>query len=473
MMAWLTYELERQRELLGKVQWSLRVMVLFAAVMIFCVLMVNMAADYLLARYVVGDAVTERSKDQVRHMVEAMAAVIEAAVLPGTMIGPEMGETTQELVKRLIRNAKYDGLNGYFFMFDLKGYVIAQGTEPEDAGHSHLHYPDVNGVRYIEEMIEQAQKGGGFVQYKIAKRDRGMPSPKISYAKLLNGGRWWIATGVYLDRIEQVTDDKLNQHRWYKGVLMVGLLAIMGLLLSIVLRSGNILGDQIAQPMVEQMKGFAKLSDETRRVHAGVLHNLVGRMIVLVKHKLSEMVHTEDVTTRQMLKQQASVMIADFDETCQRLERDIYPLVVQEYGVGAMTQLVEEETEGRETPRIDLSIHEHVPRSDNGRECALYLVAQGLLQNVLKSAQATQVRIALAFQEETVTLTVEDNGTGFDVGAVVQRTLSSQTRYGIPWMLAQVEVYGGHITFDSSMGQGTTVRVTIPWPPLTEPQNRS
>lgn len=464
MNSWLQHITRQHPDPVEQFQWWFRLFVRSAAAMNVFLLLLSLVTAYVIMTVVVTSSLAREAKDQARHMVEAMVTAIEGFVPPGTVIGPGMDPATQEDIKRMIRNARYDDPNGYFILFHIYGTVIAQGIDQKFEGTNRRDARDADGVPYIQRLIEAAQQGGGFVQYRWPKRDGGKPLPKISYAKLLRGGQWWIASGVYREDIDEVIGDI----RTTQGLYLVGLAGVLFLFLSIGYRFGNALGEKVAQPVAEQMKGLAIMADETRRVHAGVLHNLVGRVTVVVKHKLSEMAQTVDATTRQRLKQEASVVINDFDKNCQKLEDDIYPLVVQHHGLGAMTQLVEEETDGREAPHVKLAIDETVPRSDNGRECALYLVAQGLLQNVLKSAQATQVHITLVHERRQVTLTVEDNGRGFDADAVLKQALSAKSRYGIPWMLAQVHVYGGTLTIHSEPGVGTTARVTMPWPPRSE-----
>ncbi len=460
-MAWLQQISRQQPELSEVIPLVFRIIVRSAVAVNVCMLLVSLGMAYLLVSIVVEGPLTTMAKEHTRHRVEVMVTAIEALVPPGTVFGPQMDSKIQERITSLIRQGKQHDDSPYFIMFHIDGTVVAQGTEPENPGINRLHVRDVDGIPYIQLLSEAASRGGGFVQYKWKKPDGRGPSQKIAYAKMLTGGAWWIASGVYLDDIAKVREEILYAHGWY----LLGVSVVLFTFLSVGYRFGNNLGHEIVQPVVDEMKELAKVTDETRRLHAGVLHNLVGRVTVPLKEKFWEMAQAVDATKRHVLKQEASVIIDDFDEKCQKLEDEIYPLVVQRHGIGAMAELIEEETEGRESLHLALSVDASVPRSDNGRECALYLVAQGLIQNVLKSAEATQVRIELVYKAENVTLTVEDNGTGFDVDAAAQRELSPRARYGIRWMRAQVKVYGGHITFDSSLGQGTTVRVTMPWPP--------
>jgi signal transduction histidine kinase len=57
-------------------------------------------------------------------------------------------------------------------------------------------------------------------------------------------------------------------------------------------------------------------------------------------------------------------------------------------------------------------------RLDQTTEIVLYRIVQELLNNTLKHADAKQAHIQLSKNEKTISLTVEDNGKGFDVNTV-------------------------------------------------------
>ncbi|MCD6287011.1 MAG: sensor histidine kinase [Anaerolineae bacterium] len=85
---------------------------------------------------------------------------------------------------------------------------------------------------------------------------------------------------------------------------------------------------------------------------------------------------------------------------------------------------------------------------------ALYRVAQEAMHNVARHARATRVDVQLRCTENRVTLTIEDNGVGFDSG---------QTRkgLGISSMQDRLISNGGRLTVESHPGTGTTVRAEI------------
>ncbi len=91
-------------------------------------------------------------------------------------------------------------------------------------------------------------------------------------------------------------------------------------------------------------------------------------------------------------------------------------------------------------------------------EEALFHVAQEALNNALKHAIASEVRVNIEQdQQEGLTLTVIDNGRGFDLEAAAEGS-----GLGLISMRERVEKLGGTISYQSRMGQGTTIYVWLP-----------
>lgn len=101
----------------------------------------------------------------------------------------------------------------------------------------------------------------------------------------------------------------------------------------------------------------------------------------------------------------------------------------------------------------------------------LIRVLNNLVNNALYATQdkdVPEIRITLHQQDSHVILTVTDNGTGIapDIQDKIFEpkftTKSSGMGLGLPMVKSIVENYGGHITFASESGHGTTFKVVIP-----------
>ncbi len=99
---------------------------------------------------------------------------------------------------------------------------------------------------------------------------------------------------------------------------------------------------------------------------------------------------------------------------------------------------------------------------DQTTEDQLFLIAQGALNNALRHAQAQTVRVKLEFNQNAATpelqLEIEDDGRGFDTGL-------NSNGIGLQAMRQRAEKLGGSFEVESQAGQGTKVRVCVPYLP--------
>jgi PAS domain S-box-containing protein len=89
-------------------------------------------------------------------------------------------------------------------------------------------------------------------------------------------------------------------------------------------------------------------------------------------------------------------------------------------------------------------------------EDVLYRIGQEALHNVVKHASASQARIVVTVADGSATLSIEDDGTGFDPGAVGAGHL------GIEGMRARAERSRGRLQVDSTPDRGTRVTAILP-----------
>jgi signal transduction histidine kinase len=98
------------------------------------------------------------------------------------------------------------------------------------------------------------------------------------------------------------------------------------------------------------------------------------------------------------------------------------------------------------------------------RELALFRVAQEALTNARKHAQASQVRVRLAFAPRRVTLTVADDGVGLPDGAGRGRP-GAHSGLGLVGMRERIAVLGGQFRLDRPPGGGTRLVAQLPIAP--------
>ena len=79
------------------------------------------------------------------------------------------------------------------------------------------------------------------------------------------------------------------------------------------------------------------------------------------------------------------------------------------------------------------------------------------LANITKHAAATAVTIQLQASNQTLTLTISDNGQGFDIATVPQKG-----HYGLRGLQERARLLSSQLTIDTTPGQGTTIQIQVP-----------
>jgi signal transduction histidine kinase len=107
--------------------------------------------------------------------------------------------------------------------------------------------------------------------------------------------------------------------------------------------------------------------------------------------------------------------------------------------------------------RKKIDIHLNYQGSDNLRlpadtQIALYRLTQEALNNIAKHSEATLVEVACICNGDSLRLTIQDDGQGFDA----RRTTVG---IGLNSMRERADAVGATLTITSEVGQGTTIQV--------------
>lgn len=145
----------------------------------------------------------------------------------------------------------------------------------------------------------------------------------------------------------------------------------------------------------------------------------------------------------------------------QGLIAELRPAALDQLGIEAAVEALIDRFAARSKMRIEADIDlahergEHPTRHTPELESTIYRLVQESLTNAIKHAEATRARVAIEERDETVLVRVEDNGRGFDAGAVSRG-------FGLTGMRERVELAGGELAIESRDGGGTLVRASLP-----------
>jgi signal transduction histidine kinase len=85
---------------------------------------------------------------------------------------------------------------------------------------------------------------------------------------------------------------------------------------------------------------------------------------------------------------------------------------------------------------------------------------QELLNNIVKHAEANTVNIKMNYLPDKLTITVEDNGKGFDVSSM--QSAENNRGLGLRNMMNRMALINGSIKINSNANEGTNAAIELP-----------
>jgi signal transduction histidine kinase len=135
---------------------------------------------------------------------------------------------------------------------------------------------------------------------------------------------------------------------------------------------------------------------------------------------------------------------------------ELHPSILEKEGLVAALQARLAAVENRSGLKTEIKTegNKQLPISI---EEELYRIVQEGLNNVVKHAQAKNVRISVKYSETSVCLELWDDGTGFDL-------LSARESggMGLRGIEERAQRIGGGLAIESSPGAGTKLTITVP-----------
>ncbi len=143
---------------------------------------------------------------------------------------------------------------------------------------------------------------------------------------------------------------------------------------------------------------------------------------------------------------------------------DLRPVILETKGLIPALEAYSKRLTETERFTVHLQVEGDVPRLSRQAESAIFAVVQEAIGNAKKHAQADNMWITVRRHDDTLHVTVRDDGVGFDVSAV-QGDYESRGSLGMINMRERAEMIGGTLSIHSTIGQGTTVSLVLPISP--------
>jgi len=86
----------------------------------------------------------------------------------------------------------------YIYAYDMSGVELANGANRELVGTNLIDLADPNGVKVVQEHVDAAKRGGGWMRYTWKNPATGKNATKLGYVLPVEGA-WLVGSGYYLN----------------------------------------------------------------------------------------------------------------------------------------------------------------------------------------------------------------------------------------------------------------------------------
>jgi signal transduction histidine kinase len=217
---------------------------------------------------------------------------------------------------------------------------------------------------------------------------------------------------------------------------------------------------ELAEERWQLLAHMIEIQDAERRRVARDLHDEIGQSFTSLLVQLRIL---EDAPSLDAAKERARdlrTLSAIVYDQIRNLSRGLHPDVLDDLGLAEAVRMIADDFESAHgiaaTVRVSGFSKE---RLDRKVETAAYRIVQESLTNCAKHAQATRVDMSLVLDQRVLTVSVADNGCGFDADKAMHAP--SAATFGLRSMRERALLLHGSFTVSSRPGQGTTVTMQV------------
>lgn len=374
------------------------------------------------------------------------------------------------------------GKDGYFFVYDMKGNNLMHPRQPELVGKNLWNLKDPFGDSPIQKLLEATERGGGIVRYYWEKPSSLQVAFKLGYVEPVTPWGWMLGTGLYLDDIElalRSIDAQAQANIRETEVRMYAIAIVSIILMGLAGLALNISDNKESSAKLRYLAQRVVHSQEEERVRvARELHDGIVQVLVSSKFFLeTAQLQLENRLMAQAGPAEAKPVAKGLPAEPQiigplgrglerlnaallevrRISHGLRPALLDDFGLGPAIEVLT--TEVREQGSFDIRF------STRGKPCALPLnqstalfrISQEALTNAKLHSSAANVRVELVYHRHRISLSIKDDGKGFDL-----RQIQTDNRSGIGLrnMRERMEGLGGTLKIYSD-DDGTEVQAWL------------
>ncbi len=262
--------------------------------------------------------------------------------------------------------------------------------------------------------------------------------------------------------------DYLKKKNFWLVVISVGVV-LLGLLLILLFRSNRhkqrlqkkqiqILEQQQqilkGGQQIGQLKAMMQGEEKERTRIARELHDGIGGMLTAINMNLSALQKKHSHIPEVKDLNEIMVMLQSTAIEVRKTAHNLMPDILLKYTLPEALHMYCEHIDTDNMLQINLQLYGPLEELDKFLALSLYRIIQELVQNIIKHSQASISEIQLRQDADKLTITVEDNGIGFNKS-------NSTDGVGLQNVRSRIEALHGFVSIESAPRMGTTVYIEL------------
>jgi PAS domain S-box-containing protein len=213
------------------------------------------------------------------------------------------------------------------------------------------------------------------------------------------------------------------------------------------------------------------IQEEERRHLARELHDEIGQTLTAAKINLK--IIAPDVPAKVTGRLDDSIQLLDgLLRQVRELSLDLRPPLLDELGlVPTLRWLVDQQAQ-RAGLRVTFTANVDGLEIDPDVQTTCFRIAQEAITNIIRHSSAKSVAVKLRVEAERLTLSVRDDGVGFDPAAIQQKN-TPHSSLGLVSMKERALLVRGGFEVHSAPGRGTEIRAWFPVAPSEHPSTET
>lgn len=206
------------------------------------------------------------------------------------------------------------------------------------------------------------------------------------------------------------------------------------------------------------IKASIESQENERKRFAQDLHDGMGQLISALRLILSSITSTPSLQERTQLVDKSEKVLNEMYREIRGIAFNLMPQTLIQQGLVAALQEIAVRINHAEKIHVTVNsfnIHSRLPEV---QEVSLFRIIQEWITNIMKYAEATTIHVQIVGHEDEVTITIEDNGKGFN-----PEILKMATGNGWKNIQSRLNLVKGELEIDSNPERkGTTLILNVP-----------